>query len=125
MQPNYRTFHPGSRRTVGGVNFRYRPLGEVRPPILLRILHHLSRAYLTATNTISITKTLLSLESFSRQSDTCYLYSVMIQIFFQSKRYSCYRNCKLFTIIICRLSFVTKTEKANVGIPLHLLICIT
>jgi len=81
MQPSCRTFYPGSRRTVGGVNFRYRPLSEVLHPILLRILHHLSRAHLTATNTISITETLLSLESFSRQSDICYLNSVMIQIF--------------------------------------------
>jgi hypothetical protein len=44
---------------------------------------------------------------------------------YQSKRYFCYRNCKLFTIIKCRLSFVTESEKANVGLPLHLWICIT
>lgn len=81
MQPSCRTLYPGSRRTVGGVNFRYRPLGEVLPPILLRILHHLSRAHLTATYTVPITKTLLSQESFSRQSDICHLNSVITQIF--------------------------------------------
>jgi len=124
MQPSCRTFYPGSRRTVGGVNFRYRPLGEVLHPILLRNLHHLSTAHLTTTNTISITKTLLSLESLSRQSDICYLNSVMTHLF-QFKRYSCYRNRKLFTIIKCRLSFVIETEKAIVGLPLHLWICIT